>query len=69
MFASQWALMIAGFGLLSVVIAPAQIFPSSIASYRYLEAVLKAIVATVMSIFWLFVWDRQVRFLFYRRNR
>ncbi len=61
--------MIAGFGLLSVVIAPAKIFPSSIASYRYLEAGLKAIIATVMSIFWLFVWDRQVRFLFYRRDR
>ncbi len=61
--------MIAGFGLLAIVIAPAQIFPSSIASYRYVEAGLKALIALVMSIFWLFVWDRQVRFLFYRRDR
>ena len=55
--------------MLAVVIAPAQIFPSSIASYRYVEAGLKALIALVMSIFWLFVWDRQVRFLFYRRDR
>ena len=33
----------------------------------YFDASVKALVALALSAIWLFVWDRQVRFYFYRR--
>ncbi len=61
--------MIVGFGLLAVEIAPTRLVPPSVTYDRYLDAVVKAVIAVVMSVFWLFVWDRQVRLFFYRRER
>ena len=67
-FAVQWALMIAGFAILALVLAPTQLIPASAALDRYLDSVLKAVIAVLMSVFWLFVWDRQVRLLISKRE-
>jgi hypothetical protein len=66
-FITQWGLMIFGFGILAVVIAPLhlQLDPSL---GRYFDAGAKAMIALVLSISWLFIWDRQVRLYFYRKS-
>jgi len=68
-FLTQWVLMIAGFGLLAMEVAPSRLFPPGIENARYADAAIKGFVALVMSVFWLMVWDRQVRFFFYRKRR
>ena len=68
-FLAQWVLMIIGFGLLAEVLAPVKLVPSYVAYDRVLDSTVKAGAALVMSIFWLYVWDRQVRYLIYRRER
>ena len=66
-FITQWGLMIIGFGILAVVVAPLhlQLDPSP---GRYFDAGVKAMIALVLSISWLFIWDRQVRLYFYRKR-
>jgi hypothetical protein len=66
-FVTQWGLMIAGFGILALLVAPLrlQLDPSL---GRYFDAAVKAMIALVLSISWLFIWDRQVRLYFYRRR-
>jgi len=66
-FVTQWGLMIIGFGILAVVVAPLrlQLDPSL---GRYFDAGTKAMIALVLSISWLFIWDRQVRLYFYRKR-
>lgn len=66
-FITQWGLMIIGFGILAVVVAPLplQLDPSL---GRYFDAGVKAMIALVLSISWLFIWDRQVRLYFYRKR-
>ena len=66
-FVTQWGLMIIGFGILAVVVAPLrlQLDPSL---GRYFDAGVKAMIALVLSISWLFIWDRQVRLYFYRKR-
>ena len=66
-FGTQWGLMIIGFGILAVVVAPLrlQLDPSL---GRYFDAGVKAMIALVLSISWLFIWDRQVRLYFYRKK-
>src|SRR5207249_2520305 len=66
-FVTQWALMILGFGILALLVAPLRI-QLELSLGRYFEAAVKAIVALVLSISWLFIWDRQVRLYFYRRR-
>lgn len=67
-FFVQWILMIIGFGLLALIIAPVRLIPSNVAYDRILDSALKAGTALVMSLFWLYVWDRQVRHLIYKRG-
>ncbi len=67
-FSAQWLLMIFGFGLLVVVLAPARLVPSYVAYDRYLDSTVKAGAALGMSVFWLYVWDRQVRRLVYKEE-
>ncbi len=67
-FSIQWVLMLIGFGLL-VVLAHTQLIPSEMPFYEILDSTIKAGIALVMSSFWLYVWDRQVRILIYRRER
>ncbi|TMI32689.1 hypothetical protein E6H27_04780 [Candidatus Bathyarchaeota archaeon] len=66
-FLTQWGLMITGFGILALIVAPlrVQLDPSL---GRYFDAGVKAMIALVLSIFWLFIWDRQVRLYFYRKK-
>jgi hypothetical protein len=68
-FSIQWVLMIVGFGLLAEVLRPSRLIPSYVAYDRIIESAAKAGTALVMSVFWLYVWDRQVRLLVYRRER
>jgi hypothetical protein len=64
-FVTQWALMIIGFGILALVVAPLRI-QSDPSLGHYFDAAVKAMIALVLSISWLFIWDRQVRLYFYR---
>ena len=68
-FVIQWGLMIIGFGILTKIIAPVKILPSSLFLGYYIGAGIKALIALVFSVVWLFVWDRQVRYYFYRHRR
>jgi hypothetical protein len=67
-FTVQWGLMLVGFGLISVFLVPYPIFPETASIYRYLNAGLKALVGLMLSLVWLYIWDRQVRIFFYRRR-
>jgi len=66
-FLTQWGLMIIGFGILALVVAPIRI-QSNPSLGRYFDAAAKAMIALVLSISWLFIWDRQVRLYFYRKR-
>jgi hypothetical protein len=66
-FVTQWGLMIIGFGILALVVAPLRI-QTDPSLGRYFDAAAKALIALVLSISWLFIWDRQVRMYFYRRR-
>jgi hypothetical protein len=66
-FGTQWALMIIGFGILALVVAPLRI-PTDPSLGRYFDAAAKALIALVLSVSWLFIWDRQVRLYFYRKR-
>ncbi len=66
-FVTQWGLMLLGFGILALIVAPLrlQLDPSL---GRYFDAAVKAMIALVLSISWLYIWDRQVRLYFYRKR-
>jgi hypothetical protein len=66
-FVTQWGLMILGFGILALLVAPLrlQLDPSL---GRYFDAGVKAMIALILSISWLYIWDRQVRLYFYRKR-
>ena len=66
-FVTQWGLMIIGFGILALIVAPLRI-QSDPSLGRYFDAAAKALIALVLSISWLFIWDRQVRMYFYRKR-
>ncbi|TMI15316.1 hypothetical protein E6H35_02550 [Candidatus Bathyarchaeota archaeon] len=66
-FVTQWGLMIIGFGILAAVVGPLRI-QSDPSLGRYFDAAVKAMIALVLSISWLFIWDRQVRVYFYRKR-
>ncbi len=67
-FCTQWILMLAGFGILSGYIAPVRIVDWNPPLGVYVDAGIKALFALTLSVVWLFLWDRQVRILIYRRN-
>ena len=66
-FITQWGLMTIGFGILALIVAPLRI-QSDPSLGRYFDASAKAMIALVLSISWLFIWDRQVRLYFYRKK-
>lgn len=66
-FVVQWGLMIAGFGILALIVRPLRL-PTDPSLGRYFDAGLKAVIALALSISWLFIWDRQVRVYFYRKG-
>lgn len=68
-FATQWGLMILGFGILTKIVAPLNLLAPSLSLGEYFDAGVKALAALALSLVWLFVWDRQVRYYFYRHRR
>lgn len=68
-FGTQWVLMILGFGILTRVVAPLKLFGPGLFFGGYFDAGIKALIALGLSVFWLFLWDRQVRYFFYRHNK
>ena len=61
--------MLAGFGLIVVFIVPFELFPSTIMISRYFGAGVKALLGLILSLVWLFIWDRQVRWFFFRKRQ
>jgi hypothetical protein len=68
-FVIQWGLMILGFGILTKIVAPFKLLAPTLPLGTFFDAGVKALVALAFSIIWLFVWDRQVRYYFYRHRR
>jgi hypothetical protein len=68
-FFSQWGLMLLGFGILTKLVAPLDLLNPSLSLGLYFGAAVKALIALVLSVAWLFIWDRQVRLYFRRRGK
>jgi uncharacterized membrane protein len=68
-FFSQWGLMLLGFGILTKLVAPLDLLNPSLSLGLYFDAAIKALIALVLSVTWLFIWDRQVRLYFSRRGK
>jgi len=68
-FVTQWGLMLLGFGMLTKFVAPLNLLNPGLSLGLYFDAGAKALVALVLSVTWLFIWDRQVRLYFHRRAR
>jgi hypothetical protein len=68
-FVSQWGLMLLGFGILTKLVAPLDLLNPSLSLGLYFDAAMKALIALVLSVSWLFIWDRQVRLYFRRRGK
>lgn len=67
-FTVEWALMLAGFGLIVEFIVPLTIIPETTLVARYVDAGIQALLGLLFSTVWLYVWDRQVRILFFREK-
>jgi hypothetical protein len=68
-FVSQWGLMLLGFGILTKLVAPLDLLNPSLSLGLYFDAAIKALIALVLSVAWLFIWDRQVRLFFRKRGK
>ncbi|OLD55688.1 hypothetical protein AUI46_03780 [archaeon 13_1_40CM_2_52_13] len=68
-FVTQWVLMLIGFGVLTRFVAPLNLLNPSLSLGLYFDAAAKALIALVLSVTWLFIWDRQVRLYFHRRGK
>ena len=68
-FVTQWGLMLLGFGMLTKFVAPLNLLNPGLSLGLYFDAGAKALIALVLSVTWLFIWDRQVRLYFHRRAR
>jgi len=68
-FVSQWGLMLLGFGILTKLVAPLDLLNPSLSLGLYFDAAIKGLIALVLSVAWLFIWDRQVRLFFHRRGK
>jgi peroxiredoxin family protein len=66
-FVTQWGLMLLGFGILTKLVAQLNLLNPSLSLDLYFDAAVKALIALVLSVAWLFIWDRQVRLYFHRR--
>jgi hypothetical protein len=60
--------MILGFGILTRFVAPLRLLAPSLPFGTYFDAGVKALLALALSVVWLFLWDRQVRYLFYKHR-
>ena len=69
LFLIQWGLMILGFGILTKIVAPLKLLALSLPFGEFFDAGVKALIALAFSVFWLLLWDRQVRYYFYRHRQ
>ena len=67
-FVTQWGLMLLGFGILTKFVAPLNLLNRSLSLGLYFDAGAKGLIALVLSVAWLFIWDRQVRLLFRQKK-
>ena len=68
-FVTQWSLMLLGFGILTKFVAQLNLLNPSLSLDLYFDAAVKGLIALILSVSWLFIWDRQVRLYFPRRAR
>ena len=68
-FVTQWGLILIGFGILTKFVAPLNLLNPSLSLGLYFDSATKALIALVLSVTWLFIWDRQVRVYFHRRGK
>ncbi len=68
-FVTQWGLMLLGFVVLTKFFAPLNLVSPSMSLGLYFDAAAKGLIALVLSVTWLFIWDRQVRLYFHRRGK
>lgn len=68
-FLIQWGLMILGFGILTKIVAPLKLLAPALPFGSYFDAGVKALIALAFSVVWLLLWDRQVRYYFYRYRK
>src|SRR6266852_5976085 len=68
-FVTQWGLMLLGFGILTKFVAPLSLLNRGLSLGLYFDAAIKGLVALILSVTWLFIWDRQVRLYFHRRGK
>jgi hypothetical protein len=66
-FLTQWGLMLIGFGVLTKFVAPLNLLNPGLPFGLYFDAAAKALIALILSVTWLFLWDRQVRIYFHKR--
>jgi peroxiredoxin family protein len=66
-FLTQWGLMLIGFGVLTKFVAPLNLLNPGLSFGLYFDAAAKALIALILSVTWLFLWDRQVRIYFHKR--
>jgi len=68
-FVTQWGLMLIGFGILTKFVAPLNFLNPSLSLGLYFDAAAKGLIALILSVTWLLIWDRQVRIYFHRRGK
>lgn len=68
-FVTQWGLMLLGFGILTKFIVQLNLLNTRLSLNLYFDGAVKALIALILSVAWLFIWDRQVRLYFHRRVR
>ncbi|OLB70839.1 hypothetical protein AUI06_05700 [archaeon 13_2_20CM_2_52_21] len=68
-FVTQWGLILIGFGILTKLVAPLNLLDTTLSLGRIFDAGMKGLIALILSVAWLFIWDRQVRRYFQRRPR
>ena len=68
-FLIQWGLMLLGFWIITKIVVPIKILAPAVPFGAYFDAAVKALIALTFSVVWLLVWDRQVRYYFYRHRR
>ena len=67
-FTVEWALMLLGLGLIVAFVVPFTLIPESSLINRYFDAAVQAFIGLLLSLLWLYIWDRQVRIFFFRRS-
>src|SRR5207247_11427359 len=65
-FVTQWGLMLLGFGVLTKFIAPLNLVSPSMSLALYFDAAAKQLIALVLSVTSVLIWDRPVTLYLHR---